>query len=89
MQNEKTAVIHYPRLDTVLMVEKIIQNSSGEFTKTKLWKHLPKQIMYQTFDLILDYLEKSGKIAYDKENKIAWVYNPKLVKRFLKEGIGI
>ncbi len=37
--------------------------------------------MYQTFELVLDYLETSGKIAYDREKKVAWVYNPKLVKK--------
>ena len=26
-------ILHYPRLDTVLMVEKFIYNNSGEFKK--------------------------------------------------------
>ena len=82
-----TVQLHYPRLDTVLMVEESIRKHSGEYTKTKLWKMQPKQVMYQTFCLILDYLEQSGKIAYDRQGKVAWVYNPKLVKKFLKEGI--
>ncbi len=86
---QKTEVLHYPRLDTVLMVENFIRNKSGEYSKTKIWKNLPKKMMYQTFDLIIDYLKNSGKIALDKEDKIAWIYNPKLVKKFLKQGIEI
>lgn len=86
---QKMVVLHYPRLDTVLMVENFIRKTSGEYSKTNLWKQLPKKMMYQTFELVLDYLETSGKIAYDREKKVAWVYNPKLVKRFLKEGIEV
>ena len=76
-------VLHYPKLDTVLMVEKFIYNNSGEFKKKALWEHLPKQMMYQTFCLIVDYLMQSGKIAIDSEGKIAWVWDPKGVKKYL------
>ncbi len=76
-------ILHYPRLDTVLMVEDFIKKHSGEFKRKSLWKNLPKKMMYQTFKVIIDYLEESGKIAFDKEGKIAWVYNPKLVEKYL------
>jgi hypothetical protein len=79
----KHEVLHYPKLDTVLMVEEFIRENSGEFKKKKLWQSLPKGVMYQTFCLIFDYLEQSGKIARDKEDKIAWIWNPKLVKKYL------
>ena len=46
------------------MVEKAIQKSKDYPTKMELWKSLPKQMQYQTFKLILDYLEKSNKIEY-------------------------
>jgi len=77
-------ILHYPRLDTVLMVEKIIYDTSGEFTKTQLFKKLPKKVMYQTFSVIIDYLLESGKIAADREGKICWIWNPKLVRKYLK-----
>ena len=76
-------VLHYPQLDTVLMVEKFIRDNGGEFKKRSLWEHLPKKMMYQTFSLIMDYLEDSGKIAFDKEGKIAWIWDPEGVKRYL------
>ena len=79
----KRKILHYPRLDSVLMVEKIIFDTSGEFTKKQLWQRLPKKMMYQTFSVVIDYLLQSGKIATDREGKIAWIWNPKLVKKYL------
>ena len=78
-------VLHYPNLDTVLMVEEFIRNNSGEYKKKALWKHLPRKVMYQTFNIILNYLYDSGKIAFDKDGKIAWIWNPELVRRYLSE----
>ena len=73
--------VRSPTLDTVLMVEREIEQNSGEYTKTELWKHLPKQVMWQTFLVILDYLESINKIAFDTEAKIAYIWNPVLAKR--------
>ena len=78
-------VLRYPRLDTVLMVEEAIRDSEDYPTKTQLWKSLPKKMMYQTFNTIIDYLEYSGKIYIDKDGAIIWVWNPKLVKKYLKQ----
>jgi hypothetical protein len=76
-------ILHYPQLDTVLMVEEFIREHSGEYKKRNLWVNLPKKMMYQTFCVIFDYLVNSGKIALDKEGKIAWIWNPDLVKEYL------
>ena len=78
-------IIHYPRLDSVLMVEKLIYDTSGEFTKKQLWERLPRKMMYQTFSVIIDYLLYSNKISVDKEGKIGWIWNPKLVEKYLKK----
>jgi hypothetical protein len=75
-------VIHYPRLDTVLAVEEFIKEHSGEYKKKSLWEHLPKKMMYQTYGVIFDYLEKSGKIARDSERKVAWIWNPSLTRKY-------
>jgi len=77
-------VLRYPRLDTVLMVEKFIIDNSGDYKKRALWESLPRKMMYQTFCVIFDYLLETGKIAVDKEGKIAWIWDPKGVERFLK-----
>ena len=80
---ERNDILHYPQLDTVIMVEEFIRDHSGEYKKKSLWENLPKKMMYQTFCVIIDYLEYSNKIASDKEGKIAWIWNPSLVKRYL------
>ena len=77
-------ILRYPRLDTVLMVEEFIKEHSGEFKKRSLWESLPKKMMYQTFQVVIDYLLYSNKIAIDPEGKIGWIYNPKLAQKYIK-----
>jgi hypothetical protein len=78
-------ILHYPRLDTVLMVEKLIYDTSGTYTKKQLWEKLPKKMMYQTFSVIIDYLIYAGRIAVDNEGKIAWIWDPEGVEKYLKK----
>lgn len=82
MTSESSA-IHSPQLDTVLMVESFIREHSGEYKKRALWENLPRKMMYQTFSVIIRYLQDSGKIATDAEKKICWIYNPELIQRYL------
>ena len=70
-------ILRYPRLDTVMMVEKFIRKNDGELKKRALWEHLPKRMMYQTFCVVIDYLLYSRKISIDCEGKIGWIYYPK------------
>jgi len=67
----------------MLMVEEKIRKAKEYPSKRQLWLSLPKQIMYQTFNIILDYLEESGKIVI-KDGKIIWIWNPKLVEKYVK-----
>tara|TARA_Y100000034_G_C6844755_1_gene382556 strand:+ start:88 stop:357 length:270 start_codon:yes stop_codon:yes gene_type:complete len=78
-------ILRYPRLDTVLMVERTIKKYDGEFKKRALWEHLPKKMMYQTFYVIIDYLLYSRKISVDKEGKIGWIFYPEKVEKLLKD----
>ena len=78
-------ILHYPRLDSVLMVEKLIYDTSGTYMKKQLWERLPKKMMYQTFSVIIDYLLYAGRIAVDKEGKIAWIWDPEGVEKYLKK----
>ncbi|MBI2139550.1 hypothetical protein HYU14_01390 [Candidatus Woesearchaeota archaeon] len=84
---EQATILHSPTLESVIMVEKTIQKHSQECGKYQLWKKLPKQMMYQTFQVILGYLEQSGKILIDKDGCIIWTYNPERIKRLMKEGL--
>lgn len=80
----KSSVLRFPRLDTLMNVEKFIQAHDGEYKKIQLWKSLPKKMMYQTFCLILDYLLYSRKISIDSDGKIGWIYYPKKVDKRIK-----
>ena len=75
----ETEVIHMPRLDTVLMVEDTIKKLNYYPTKNQLWRALPKSVMWQTFNVILKYLEKSNKILIEKSGEVVWIFadNPK------------
>ena len=47
----KKNIARSPTLQTVMMVEKFIDENSGEFKKTELFNNLPKKVMWQTFRL--------------------------------------
>jgi len=81
----KTDILHYPRLDTVIMVEETIKKLKYYPTKTELWKALPKKVMYQTFSMILDYLTDINKIIIDNDGRIVWVWNPELIKKIVQK----
>lgn len=84
-----TKILHYPKLDSILMVEKAIQDSEDYPTRMELWKNLPKQMQYQTFKLILDYLEKSNKIMFEKD-KIIWIFaNNKKLNKLIQKAIKV
>lgn len=81
--------IHYPNLKTVLMVEDVIKNANNLLTREKLKKMLPTKTMHQTLNIILKYLEDSGKIL-DGRKGIVWIYNPSSkLERAIKEGIEV
>lgn len=70
-----------PTLETVFMVEKRIEKYSGDFTKRELWIKLPKKVMWQTFVVIINYLEQINKIAFDRDKRIVYIWNPELTKK--------
>lgn len=84
LQQAEKSILHYPQLDTVLMVEEFIREHSGEYKKKQIWQNLPRKTMYQTFCVIFDYLESSKKILRDRNGVVGWVWNPELVEKYLK-----
>ena len=86
----KNDILRYPRLDTVLMIEKALYEHSGEDkTARQIWQGLPRKVMWQTFVTTLDYLEHSGKILRLKDKTIIWTWNPKLLARVRREGVEV
>ena len=82
-------ILHYPSLKTVLMVEEVLQDADGPLTREELKRRLPTKVMHQTLNVILEYLERSGKIL-DGRKGIVWIYNesPKL-KKAIEKGIEV
>jgi len=82
-------LIHYPNLKTVLMVEDALKRAKNLLTREQLKKKLQTQIMHQTLNVILNYLEDSGKIL-DGRKGILWIYNPSpKLDRAIKEGVEV
>ena len=87
MQKTELKIIHYPSLKTVLMVEETLKKANQLMTREELKKKLPKKMMHQTLNIVLDYLENSGKII-DGRKGILWIYNPsKKLEKAIKEGV--
>jgi hypothetical protein len=86
----QTQVLHYPRLDTVLMIEDAIKNAREYPTKAQLLRSLPKKVMYQTFNLVLDYLQKSNKILIDRrDGRIVWIFGNEKLDRAVARGLRV
>lgn len=84
---QKLEVIHYPNLKTVLMVEQTLKKANHLMTREELKASLPTKIMHQTLNVILQYLEDSGKII-DGRKGILWIYNPSpKLDKAIKEGV--
>ncbi len=78
---KNSSSIRSPTLQTVLMVEKFINENSGEYKKTQLWKQLPNKVMWQTFQIIMEYLESVNKIIFDKEGFVVYIWNPEFYEK--------
>jgi hypothetical protein len=76
-----------PRLDTILMVEKVLFRYKSEKSITAIWKLLPKKVMWPTFTTILDYLEYSGKIHIEKDKTVTWLWNPDKISELKRKGL--
>lgn len=86
----QTQVLHYPRLDTVLMIEDAIKDAREYPTKAELLRSLPKKVMYQTFNLVLDYLQKSNKILIDRrDGRIVWIFGNEKLDRAVARGVRV
>jgi len=71
-----------PTLDTVLMIERAIDKYSGEFNKTLLWKKLPKKVMWQTYLIVIDYLQSINKIAIADNGILVYIWSPEISAKY-------
>ena len=89
MANMRIEVLHEPKLDTILMVEKAIIDAKEYPTRTQLWKSLPRKIQYQTFKRVIDYLEASGKIAFNDGTILYVGVNNEKLRALIKSSVKI
>lgn len=81
------SIEHSPTLNTVLMVEKTLENAGDVLTAAELKKILPKKVMHSTLMQILDYLQESGKILITTKG-IVWIYAPRAeIEAMKKRGV--
>lgn len=76
---------HSPTLNTVLMVEDVLQEAREVMTLAQIKRRLPKKVMHQTLTRIIDYLQASGKVVIGTKG-ILWIYTPRDELRRLAEG---
>ncbi len=83
-------ILHYPNLNTVIMVEETLKKmDESVITIAKLKRILPRKVNHYTLMKILEYLEESNKIAVSLKG-ITWIYNSSLkLARAIKEGLEI
>ncbi|MFH1638629.1 MAG: hypothetical protein ABIB71_09450 [Candidatus Woesearchaeota archaeon] len=80
-------VLHYPRLDTVLMVEDVLKKADLTISKNELLRRLPKKVMRQTLNVILNYLEEKGAIMVGRKG-VLWIHNEsQKMKELLKKSV--
>jgi len=65
---------HQPTLSTIRMVEEKIRKRQYFKNKYQLFVNLPRQVMYPTLALILEYLEESNKIVFKKDGSFVWTF---------------
>jgi len=87
MIDKKQLQIHWPTLNTVIMVEDTIKKSKASIiTIPQIKSNLPKQVNHNTLKLILRYLEESNKIFISIDG-ITWIHNSnQKLKQAIKKG---
>jgi S-adenosylmethionine:tRNA-ribosyltransferase-isomerase (queuine synthetase) len=83
------AIIHQPRMDTILMVEKAILESKDYPTRTALWKSLPTKIQYQTFKHILNFLEAENRIIFNDKKILYTGANNAKLRALIKSSVRV
>jgi hypothetical protein len=84
LQIQKTSFARSPTLETVKMVEKVIEKYNSEFNRTEIWKKLPKKVMWQTYLIILDYLQSINRIAISDNGILVYIWNKELAESISK-----
>ena len=79
-----------PTLNTIIMVEDVLTNMDSSIIKvSELKKILPKKVNHNTLIVILEYLERSNKIAVSMGG-ISWIQNSnKNLRKEIERGLDL
>jgi len=82
--------VHWPTLNTVIMVEETLKKmNESVISIAELKRQLPRQVNHITLMVILQYLERSKKIAVTLKG-ITWIENTNSnLKRAILQGMEI
>lgn len=82
--------IHWPTLNTIIMVEQTFKKmKESVISIAELKRRLPRQVNHNTLMLILEYLERSNKIAVTLKG-ITWIKNTNSnLRKAITEGMEI
>jgi predicted nucleotidyltransferase len=85
---QKTRIGASPTLDTILMVEDTLKKADDSIiTVAELKRLLPRKVNHNTLIRVLEYLEKSNKIAVSIKG-ITWIYDTNSnVRRLIATGL--
>jgi len=80
--------LHWPTLNTVIMVEDTLKGMPGSvMSVAELKRSLPRQVNHNTLILILEYLDRSGKILVGMKG-ITWTHNTnENLRKAISEGM--
>jgi len=87
-KHQNTENIHWPTLNTVIMVEETLKKMNESIISVaELKRKLPRQVNHITLMVILEYLERSNKIAVTLKG-ITWIENKNLnLKKAILQGM--
>lgn len=73
---EKYSIQHSPTLNTLLMIENVLEKQKNTASIAELKEKLPRKVMHSTLMQSLDYLQESGKILLTTKG-IVWIFAPR------------
>jgi len=89
-RKDQESNLHWPTLNTVIMVEDVLKKVNESVIKiVELKRKLPRQVNHNTLMIILQYLEESNKINVGLKG-ITWIHNQNSnLRRAILEGVEI
>lgn len=73
-----------PTIASLKMVEQAIKNNNGSYTRTALWKALPRKMKYQNFKSVLNYFVEHNQVVLARDGRVVFIHFPTAFKALMK-----